>query len=60
MSKQIGMDEQVVRGAQICVAFWQAQGEESMVMDAQARLDRVLQGTANEVDIEGALDWLDA
>ena len=49
----------VVVGAQICVAYWQEQGDECMVADAQARLDRVINGTANDVDIEGALDWLD-
>ena len=49
----------VVVGAQICVAYWQEQGDEYMVADAQARLDRVVNGTANDVDIEGALDWLD-
>lgn len=49
----------VVVGAQICVTFWQEQGDECMVADAQARLDRVINGTANDVDIEGALDWLD-
>ena len=49
----------VVVGAQICVAYWQEQGDECMVADAQARLDRVVNGTANDVDIEGALDWLD-
>ena len=49
----------VVVGAQICVAYWQEQGDEDMVTDAQARLDRVINGTANDVDIEGALDWLD-
>ena len=49
----------VVVGAQICVAYWQEQDDEYMVADAQARLDRVVNGTANDVDIEGALDWLD-
>ena len=49
----------VVVGAQICVAYWQEQGDEYMVADAQARLDRVINGTANDVDIDGALDWLD-
>lgn len=49
----------VVVGAQICVTFWQEHGDECMVADAQARLDRVINGTANDVDIEGALDWLD-
>ena len=49
----------VVVGAQICVAYWQEQGDECMVADVQARLDRVINGTANDVDIEGALDWLD-
>lgn len=43
----------------MCVAYWQEQGDEYMVVDAQARLDRVINGTANDVDIEGALDWLD-
>lgn len=50
---------EVAQGAQACVAFWEAQGEEAMVQDAKARLARVLEGTASEVDIEGALDWLD-
>ena len=49
----------VVVGARICVIYWQEQGDEGMVADAQARLDRVINGTANDVDIEGALDWLD-
>lgn len=49
----------VVVGAQICVAYWQEQDDEYMVADARARLDRVINGTANDVDIEGALDWLD-
>lgn len=43
----------------MCVAYWQEQGDEYMVADAQARLDRVINGTANDVDIDGALDWLD-
>ena len=63
-SDQIGVDMtgtmmDVVVGAQICVAYWQEQGDEYMVADAQARLDRVVNGTANDVDIDGALDWLD-
>lgn len=54
-----GTMHDVVTGAQMCVAYWQEQGDEYMVVDAQARLDRVINGTANDVDIEGALDWLD-
>ena len=54
-----GTMHDVVTGAQMCVAYWQEQGKEYMVADAQARLDRVINGTANDVDIEGALDWLD-
>lgn len=56
----VGMAQAVVQGAQVCVEYWVAQGEASMVAEAEARLSRVLSGTANEVDIEGALDWLDA
>lgn len=55
----VGMAQVVAEGAQACVAYWQAQGDADMVADAQARLARVLAGTASEVDIEGALDWLD-
>ena len=54
-----GTMHDVVVGAQMCVAYWQEQGDEYMMTDAQARLDRVINGTANDVDIEGALDWLD-
>ena len=54
-----GTMHDVVTGAQMCVAYWQEQGDEYMMTDAQARLDRVINGTANDVDIEGALDWLD-
>lgn len=54
-----GTMHDVVTGAQMCVAYWQEQCDEYMVADAQARLDRVINGTANDVDIEGALDWLD-
>ena len=49
----------VVVGAKMCVAYWQEQGDEYMLADAQARLDRVINGTASDVDIDGALDWLD-
>ena len=54
-----GTMHDVVTGAQMCVAYWQEQGDEYMVVDAQARLDRVINDTANDVDMEGALDWLD-
>ena len=54
-----GTMHDVVVGAQMCVAYWQEQGDEYMIADAQARLDRVINGIANDVDIEGALDWLD-
>ena len=55
----VGMDmEAVVEGARTAVAYWTAQEEEYMVAEAQARLNRVLEGTANEVDIQGALDWV--
>lgn len=54
-----GMAGAVKAGAQACVAHWQAQGEAELLADAEARLARVLAGEADEVDIEGALDWLE-
>lgn len=53
------------RGACICVAYWTAearQGDEEAIYlqaDAEARLARIEAGTASDIDIDGALDWLD-
>jgi hypothetical protein len=48
-----------IEGAQRCVDHWANEGEDELLAEAKARLERVLHGTANRVDIEGALDWLD-
>ena len=51
--------DMVLDGARICEAHWEAEGDMELLADAQARTQRLLDGTATEEDILGALDWLD-
>ena len=47
-----------LEGARRCVAHWANEGDAELLKEAVARYHRVRLGTASQVDIEGALDWL--
>lgn len=50
--------ERAEQGAQICREHWEAEADEELLADAEARLARVRNGQYTEPDIRGALDWL--
>lgn len=51
--------ERALVGAKTCEAHWESEGEDELLAEAQARTARLLDGTATEEDVLGALDWAD-
>lgn len=56
---QRATDEAMI-GARRCLVYWHAEGDDTMVADAQSRIDRLQRGEATESDVLGAMDWYDA